>query len=523
MYRGRASSVMRATAGIALLCASLAACGSTQPTSSGAGGGTMVFADASEPSTIDPAIANVDFELHVTRNVYDALTTYSLDDLSKVEPALATSWKADGNTWTFQLRKGVKFQDGQSFSSRDVKASLDRTLKIGQGEAYLIASIKSVQTPDASTVLITTKRPDPFLAANLTRIGIVSVDDVKRHAAGGDLAQKWLQDHANGTGPYSFVNWVKGSQIALKRNTAWWGRFPDHPVEKVVDKFVSDGPTRAQGLQGGTYDFANSLQLDDVLRIADRSGFGKVEGDNLFAWPAIYLNTKAAPLDDPSYREALVKAFDYKAMRDYFKGTAVTPRGPIPNWYPGSPEDQLPEVKQDMPAAKAALSRAGSSARSITCSIPTGFPDFEFAATVLQSSAKQLGVTVKTRLMPFAQAIDAVKKSKVQCFILGNAILSPQDPTAFLDAHYVSGAYYNSELYANHRFDELTAQIAETFSASKRSQMLLEAFKMIMDNHMIIFTARPKTVYAVPDYVKGFEVDGADYTGIRFYELSLDH
>lgn len=522
MYRARPLTAMRACVGVVLVAAALTGCGTTQSAPGTASGGTLVFADASEPSTIDPAIANVDFELHVTRNVYDALTTYPLDDLSKIEPALATSWKVHGKTWTFKLRKGVKFQDGQSFSSQDVKVSLDRTLKIGQGEAYLIASIKSVSAPDPSTVIIETKRPDPFLAANLTRIGIVSVDDVQKHAKGGDMAQKWFQDHADGTGPYKFVTWAKGGQITLQRNTGWWGRWPDKPVKKVIDKFVTDGPTRAQGLQGGTFDFANGLQLDDVLRIADRQGFSRVQGNNLFAWPAIYLNTQAAPTNDPSFREALVKGFDYKAMLDYFKGTAVTSRGPIPSWYPGSPEDQLPEVKQDTPAAKAALAQSGKSGSSITCSIPSGFPDFEFAATVLQSSAKQLGVTVKTRVMPFAQAIDAVKKSKVQCFILGNAILSPQDPTAFLDAHYVTGAYYNSELYSNPRFDKLTQQIAQTFSEGKRAQLLLHAYKIIMDNHMIIFTARPKTVYAVPDYVKGFAVDGADYTGIRFYELSLE-
>ena len=93
---------------------------------------TFVYADAGEPSTIDPAKANVNFELTITRNVYDRLADFDLNDPSRLLPALATGWKQDGKTWTFKLRDGVKFHDGAAFDATDVKATLDRLLKIGQ-------------------------------------------------------------------------------------------------------------------------------------------------------------------------------------------------------------------------------------------------------------------------------------------------------------------------------------------------------------------------------------------------------
>src|ERR1700744_1410283 len=130
---------------------------------------TFVYADAGEPSTIDPAKANVNFELTVTRNVYDRLVDFDLNDPSRLLPALATEWKQDGKTWTFKLRDGVKFHDGQGFDATDVKATLDRLLKIGQGQSYLVDDIASVTVLDPLTVKIETKAPTVFLASNLSR------------------------------------------------------------------------------------------------------------------------------------------------------------------------------------------------------------------------------------------------------------------------------------------------------------------------------------------------------------------
>src|SRR5437588_7262749 len=93
----------------------------------------MKFADSEEPVSIDPAIANVDFDFNVTRNTYEGLTTYSTKTLH-LQPALATSWKGSGRSWTFNLRRGVRFTDGTLFTARDVTASINRTLGINQGE-----------------------------------------------------------------------------------------------------------------------------------------------------------------------------------------------------------------------------------------------------------------------------------------------------------------------------------------------------------------------------------------------------
>jgi peptide/nickel transport system substrate-binding protein len=344
---------------------------------------TLVYADAGEPSTIDPAKANVNWEFTVTRNVYDRLTDYDLSDPSKLLPSLATEWKQDGAVWTFTLREGVTFQDGSPFTADDVKATLDRLLRIGQGQSYLVDDIKEVTVVDPQTVRIETKAPTVFLASNLSRIEIMADEDIAKHAGDADQGDAWFGENANGTGPYAFVRWDRGSQIELSRNTKWWGRFPDRPFDRVIDRFVADGANRARGLEGGEYDLALFVPLDEALRIGTTDGFHLIEGNNLWAWPAIYLNMELTPTDNKEFRAALVKAFDYNAMLQFFQGRAEIARGPVPSWFPGSPEKEQAEIKQDLEAAKASLASSGIANATMKCSVPAGFPEFRFAATVL--------------------------------------------------------------------------------------------------------------------------------------------
>jgi ABC-type transport system substrate-binding protein len=487
--------------------------------SNAADSNTLVYAEAAEPATIDPAKVNVNQEMTVARNVYDHLTNFDLDDPSKILPALATEWSRDGTSWTFKLRSGVTFHGGQKFTAEDVKATIERDLKIGQGQSYLVASIDKVTVVDPMTIKIETKQPDVYLAGNLSRIEIMSAEDIKAHAGEGDNGTGYFADHANGTGPYKFVKWNRGSDIVFERNKDWWGKFPDKAFDRVIDKFVTDGATRARGLEGGEYDVANFVPRDEAVRIGTSSGFQIVKGHNLWAWPAIYLNMAAGATANADFREALFKVFDYNAMNQYYGGDSVTPRGPIPSWVPNSPEKDMPEIKQDIEGAKAALQKSGISNPTMTCTIPNSFPEFAFAATVLQASAAQIGINVKVVQQPFVEAISAIKANKSECFVLGNANLSPVDPTKFLSAHYVSGAYYNTEHYNNEKFDALVAKIPTVTDANERRTMLQQASEMIRDSHSIIWAARPDTVVPLPDDIGGYRIDPAEYINVRLWEL----
>ncbi len=480
---------------------------------------TFVYADAGEPSTIDPAKANVNFELTITRNVYDRLVDFDPSDPAHLLPALALLWTQDGDAWTFKLRQGVKFHDGQAFTSTDVKATLDRLLRIGQGQSYLVDDIASVTVIDPATIRITTRAPNVFLAGNLSRIEMSSADDINRHAQDADKGDAWFGEHANGTGPYSFVSWTRGSQIELRRNAGWWGAFPKGAFDRVIDRFVNDGATRARGLEGGEFDLANFVPRDDALRLGHSSGFHVIEGNNLWAWPAIYLNMHLAPTNNADFRDALVRAFDYGAMSQYFQTGNVIPRGPVPSWFPGSPEQQEPPITTDLAAAKDALAKSGEGGASMKCVIPSGFPEFSFAATVLQSSAARLGIKVSIEEAPFVQAITAIKQDHSNCFVLGNANLSPTDATKFFAAHYLKDGFYNSGRYDDPALDALVHRIPTIADQKERDGMLKAAFETVVQSHYIIWAARPTTVVPEPDRIAGYRIDPAEYINARFWEI----
>src|SRR5713101_8427064 len=132
----------------------------------------LVTAQAGDISKFDPHFSTSSNDIRVSFNVFDNLTSRHPD--GKLYPGLATEWKLDGQTaWRFKLRQGVKFHNGDPFSSADVKASLDRTLDPSSKVrvSTVFTSIDRIETPDGSTVVIHTKKPDPLLPARLAFYG----------------------------------------------------------------------------------------------------------------------------------------------------------------------------------------------------------------------------------------------------------------------------------------------------------------------------------------------------------------
>jgi peptide/nickel transport system substrate-binding protein len=148
---------------------------------------TLVYADSSDVTHIDPALG-VDFwSFTAARNMYEPLV--EIDEANQqLVPGLATSWDAsqDGTTYTFHLRDGVKFTDGSALDANTVKMSIDRTLQLKQGPAYLINDITQVSVVDPMTVSVTTQAPDPFVPAHLVKVGIVSGQAITQHRTDSD-------------------------------------------------------------------------------------------------------------------------------------------------------------------------------------------------------------------------------------------------------------------------------------------------------------------------------------------------
>ncbi len=480
----------------------------------------FVYAEAFPFSTMDPAAAGLNPDMLVTQNTYDALTRYNEDDPSNILPALATQWKQDGKDWTFKIRSGVKFHDGAPLTANDVKVSIDRMLKMGQGLTFLLYNVDGVDVTDDSTVVIHCKTANPWLPADLTKVGIVSAKDVKDQAKGDDMAAGWFADHENGTGAYKVSSYTPGTELRMVRNTDWWGTFTDHPVETFIDRFVVDGTQRFIGLRGGDYQLAAFISTENAVAL-DKSKFHLAIGNNLWAYPNLNFSLTQAPTNNDDFRAALVAAFDYSAMVDYYKGYASTSNGPIPAWVPDSTSDKLPTIKKDLDKAKQLLAKSGVKDTSFTCLIPAGSPDYVFVGQVLQAGAAQIGINIQLSTVPVAQIPDLMKTNKDPCAVYGEASNSI-DPVPFFRARYVPGTYLNLWNYDNPEMGKTIDAYAAASDKATQDELMLKISKMLVDTHMDLWTVSPQSVIPMPNSVTGYKVDPFNLINVNIAELSYN-
>ena len=196
---------------------------------------TVTLLDSWDITEWDPSVY-YGAEPRVILNIYETLTFYNPES-GVAEPKLAASWSVsdDGLTWTFSLREGVTFHDGSEWNAAAAKANIDRIRELGQGAAYIWASVSEVEAPASHTLVVTTEYPTP--------LDLVATSQYAAAMAAPSALEKgseWFeQGNAVGTGPYRLVQWEKSQQIVLEKFDDYWGRLDrrgvraDHLSDRV--------------------------------------------------------------------------------------------------------------------------------------------------------------------------------------------------------------------------------------------------------------------------------------------------
>ncbi|TIP82936.1 MAG: ABC transporter substrate-binding protein, partial [Mesorhizobium sp.] len=217
-------------------------------------GKPIVIARDMDLNSLDPSRAFCDTCQIYLSSVYDRLVDLSPDNKSIV-PMLAKEWSANGDAkvLTFKLDPKAKFSDGSPVEAKDVKWTLERLRNIKGGMAYLLDNVKSIETPDKETVVLTLTAPNSDFVGSLTApyAGIINSDAVAEHggdagaeASSKDNAEQWLLANSAGAGPYVLESYSPNHELRLKRNDNYWGRKP--PVEKFVFLQTKDAVSQTQ-------------------------------------------------------------------------------------------------------------------------------------------------------------------------------------------------------------------------------------------------------------------------------------
>lgn len=274
----------------------------------------MRMAIGSEPTTLDPHIADDGGERAVNDNVYEALTRREPDGTLVPGLAVELPTQVDELTWRVTLRGGITFHDGTMLDSSDVVATIDRVLALAGDSAQFgsfYSTLAGADIVDESTVEITTTAPDPILPARLYWMKIIP--------EGADARPDYAE-HPVGTGPYRFVAWERGQAVRLSANTDYWG--PSPAIADVDLRFVPEYGSRLAGLLAGEYDLITNLAPEDVEQAPQSASIGGLEH------PVITLDADEGITADARVRQALNHAIDRHELSDaLFLGFAEVDRG----------------------------------------------------------------------------------------------------------------------------------------------------------------------------------------------------
>lgn len=312
----------------------------------------------------------------VAGNIYDRLISYDLKDVSKLEGQLAQSWSvaADGKTYTFKIRHGIKFASGNPLTAHDVEYSLRRAVILDKSPGFILTQFgfskdnvndRIKATDDFTIVLQTQDAVAPtFFYYCLTAVvgGVVDSKLVKSHEANGDFGNGWLKTHSAGSGPFILVSWKPNEGYTLERNPHYWGKHKP-AMKRVVVRHVAEPATQLLLLTKGDVDYARNLSKDQIDAVAKDKNLtiqSGLKGSILY----LGLSQKNEYLKKPEVREALKYLVDYQGIeKNVVRGRFAVHESFLPAGFLGAIKDM--PYKFDLAKAKALLAKAG---------LPNGFP-----------------------------------------------------------------------------------------------------------------------------------------------------
>ena len=338
-------------------------------------------------------------------NSYDRLMRFDVNDPSKLVGDIAKSWavSADGKTYTFQIKPGLKFASGNALTAEDVVYSLQRAVLLDKSPAFILTQFgfakenvkdKIKQTGPLTVTIETDKEYAPTFVYNCLTANIASIVDKKLVTANekdGDLGYAWLKTNYAGSGPMKLREWRANEIVALERNDNYWG--PKSKLARVIYRHVKEAATQRLMLEKGDADVARNLAPEDLAALSsnkDIKSTGTPKGTLYY----ISLNQKNPNLAKPEVREALKYLVDYKGIGDtLIKNIGVIHQNFLPVGLLGASTEN--PYKLDVAKAKELLKKAGlPDGFKVTIDMRTTQP-VQGITENFQQTAKRAGIDIE--------------------------------------------------------------------------------------------------------------------------------
>jgi peptide/nickel transport system substrate-binding protein len=447
----------------------------------------------------------------------------------QIGPEVAQSWTvaADGKTWTFNIRRGMRFPSGRPVDAASVAFSLRRAVRLAKTPAWLLEQLgltkdnadQTIRALDDYTVqLVLADAFAPNLVLAILAFPITGVVDpvlVQQHIAEGDLGSDWLKDHSAGSGPYSLIRWERNDVVDLVANPTYWRGIP--PLKRIIIRDIPEPAAQRLAVEKGDIDVAWNLspQMREEIRKQ------KIPGLDIVQIPAhniayVGMNVKYEPLAKDKVREAIRWAIDYDAiLRDVLRGEAIPLQTFIPTGYLGY--NSARPFKQDLTKAKQLLAEAGyPNGFEVELTTSSPHPTRPDIAQLIQNNLAKVGVKVKIVLMASGVMYQKFREQGLQLILASWGVDYP-DPDAlakpFADGTVKQLAWRNA--WMDKEATELTSKAMLERDTGKRVALYRQLTDLVLHKGAFAILYQPTNDWVIRTWVKGY-ADAAAIGTMRF-------
>ena len=465
--------------------------------------GTLTIAMRGDIQSPHPYLSYDIVGISYRENVFDALVEWSYD--GKIVPGIAESWKVDGTTITFNIRKGVKFHNGDPVTADDVKFSLDtiKSKDLNSGSASNFAAVDSATVVDTNTVQFKLSRIDArIFDTTANNLSILPMKYYQSVGQAGFIAKPI------GTGPYKFVSWAKDDRVTMEANTDYWaGSYKGKPLAKtLVFRAIPTAATRVAELKAGSADIVQDLPTDQVDPLK-AAGFNVVENKSpVYNWA--FFNTAspsdaAKPLKDTRVRQAMNLAVDTATIiKTVLGGHSRQLAGGVTDLTDGYTSDLKP-FAFDQAKAKQLLADAG---------YPNGFTiDADVSNTAKQDVPQaviaqlgQVGIKVNLTALPTDVFNDRWVKRTMDpmYFVTWNTFTHP----ALLDLLAGCKGFISS--FCNQDAQKFLDQGGASLDQTTQTAAYTQAVKVLATDPFGIYISADNALYGVNSKISGWKAHG---------------
>lgn len=447
-------------------------------------------------ATFDPDNAIILFGLDASRVLYEGLVQYRPGS-TEVVGWLAKSWtiSPDGRTYTFTLRDGVRFHDAHTMTAADVLASFRRRKSPNLPLSYFLDGVQDMAAPDLRTFVIRLAAPQPAFIDRLASPWapkVLGPGALIEHA-GKDQGIRWLNEHADGTGPFTLVEITRGQRYVLQRNPGYWG--PRPYFDRIEILIVPTVGQQMLMLQRGELDIIeHGYPFDQLTKLPP--GF-HVDAHDALGLEMAYFNRNNA-LHDAAVRKAVLTAINPSGWLTDAFGPFATPARSL---YPKAMihASQPVQFPTDFAEARRIITAAGPIA------IEIGYAEEEASvqqrvAEFMASQLKKIGVIAEVRSRPLDQESSLINDLRHAPDIwLAQNYPDAAHPALQVGVFFQTGAALNLFGYSNPRVDSLAEQAAQMTDVAQRDRTYLAISQIIITDGGVIPLADIKDVIVYRD------------------------